>query len=149
MPWGRRALYAINIPSVQAAFAADAETMLAALLYLGAGVGMLLTGLVQRGWPENSPRPPPSPGRSCPYTRGHGAAGHSGPILLMLGISRTSPANVSLLNNFEIIGRLPDRPGGVPGGHLPSCGWPSDCDPGQHSAESGQEGSGPGIKGQC
>lgn len=100
---GAAALYAINIPLSKLLLQQVQETMLAALLYLGAGVGMLLTGLIQRGVTRQKPQAAPLTRKELPYTVAMVLLDILAPILLMLGISRTSPANVSLLNNFEIV----------------------------------------------
>ena len=100
---GAAALYAINIPLSKLLLQQVQETMLAALLYLGAGVGMLLTGLIRRGVAHQKPQAAPLTRKELPYTLAMVLLDILAPILLMLGISRTSPANVSLLNNFEIV----------------------------------------------
>lgn len=100
---GAAALYAINIPLSKLLLQQVQETMLAALLYLGAGVGMLLTGLIRRGVSHQKPQAAPLTRKELPYTVAMVLLDILAPILLMLGISRTSPANVSLLNNFEIV----------------------------------------------
>lgn len=100
---GAAALYAINIPLSKLLLQRVDATMLAALLYLGAGLGMLLTGLVQRGVARQKPQAAPLTRKELPYTVAMVLLDILAPILLMLGISRTSPANVSLLNNFEIV----------------------------------------------
>lgn len=100
---GAAALYAINIPLSKLLLQQVQETMLAALLYLGAGVGMLLTGLIRRGVAHQKPQAAPLTRKELPYTVAMVLLDILAPILLMLGISRTSPANVSLLNNFEIV----------------------------------------------
>lgn len=95
-------LYALNAPLSKLLLAEVGPSMMAALLYLGAGLGMLLLGLVRRvaGHPsqEKSLSRP-----DWPYVLGMIALDIAAPILLMLGISRTSPENASLLNNFEIV----------------------------------------------
>ena len=76
--------------------------MMAALLYLGAGLGMLALGLVRRaaGKPSAEQR---LTRRDWPYTLGMILLDILAPIFLMVGISRTTAANASLLNNFEIV----------------------------------------------
>ena len=64
------ALYAINVPVSKLLMEHISATMMAGLLYFGAGTGML--DIIA-------------------------------PILLMMGIANTNSANVSLLNNFEIV----------------------------------------------
>lgn len=100
---GAAALYAINIPLSKLLLQRVDETMLAALLYLGAGLGMLVTGLIQRQVARERPQAAPLTRKELPYTVAMVLLDILAPILLMLGISRTSPANVSLLNNFEIV----------------------------------------------
>lgn len=100
---GAAALYAINIPLSKLLLQRVDETMLAALLYLGAGLGMLVTGLIQRRVARERPQAAPLTRKELPYTVAMVLLDILAPILLMLGISRTSPANVSLLNNFEIV----------------------------------------------
>lgn len=100
---GAAALYAINIPLSKLLLQRVDATMLAALLYLGAGVGMLLTGLIRRVVAREKPQAAPLTRKELPYTVAMVLLDILAPILLMLGISRTSPANVSLLNNFEIV----------------------------------------------
>lgn len=93
------ALYAVNIPCSKLLLACVEPTMMAALLYLGAGVGLLLWGLArgERGKEERLTR------KELPYTVGMIVLDIAAPILLMLGLARTNSANASLLNNFEIV----------------------------------------------
>lgn len=93
------ALYAINIPASKLLLAEVPATMMAAFLYLGAGVGLFLYGLVsgEREKGEKLTR------AELPYTIGMILLDIAAPILLMLGLERTNSANASLLNNFEIV----------------------------------------------
>ena len=76
--------------------------MMAALLYLGAGLGMCAVRLGQRAL--KAPRREQSLARAdLPYVAGMVALDIAAPIFLMLGLSRTTAANASLLNNFEIV----------------------------------------------
>ncbi len=93
------ALYAINIPLSKLLLAKVEPTMMAAFLYLGAGLGLFLYGLV-RGEKEKDE---PLTRAELPYTLGMIALDIAAPILLMLGLERTNSANASLLNNFEIV----------------------------------------------
>lgn len=95
------ALYAINIPLSKLLLAHAAPTMMAALLYLGAGAGVLLCTLVRRAAGRPSAAAPLTR-RELPWTAAMVALDIAAPILLMLGVARTASANVSLLNNFEI-----------------------------------------------
>ena len=76
--------------------------MMAAFLYLGAGVGLLLYGLVQKMTGEGHVQESLTK-KELPYTVAMVVLDIAAPILLMLGIEHTNSANVSLLNNFEIV----------------------------------------------
>lgn len=93
------ALYAVNIPLSKLLLTAVAPAMMAAFLYLGAGLGLLLWSLLrgERGKEERLTR------KELPYTIGMIVLDIAAPILLMLGLERTNSANASLLNNFEIV----------------------------------------------
>lgn len=96
------ALYAVNIPISKLLLEKVPPTMMAAFLYLGAGVGMLIFSLIRRiigntGKTEHLTR------KELPYTISMVVLDIAAPILLMIGITMTNSANVSLLNNFEIV----------------------------------------------
>ena len=93
------ALYAINIPLSKLLLQRVQPAMMAAFLYLGAGVGLFLYGLVsgERKKVEHLTK------ADFPYTVGMILLDIAAPVLLMLGLERTSSANASLLNNFEIV----------------------------------------------
>lgn len=93
------ALYAINIPVSKLLLAKAAPTMMAAFLYLGAGIGLLLCGLMS----GKQKREDPLTRKELPYTVGMIILDIAAPILLMLGLQQTGSANASLLNNFEIV----------------------------------------------
>ncbi len=96
------ALYAINVPISKILLEYVNATMMAALLYLGAGVGMLIYGLVQRNLKTERPQEQLTK-KELLYTVAMVVLDIMAPIMLMLGISATNSANVSLLNNFEIV----------------------------------------------
>ena len=93
------ALYAINIPFSKLLLTQVQPTMMAAFLYLGAGLGLLVYGLLG-GEKEKSE---PLTKAELPYTIGMVVLDIAAPVLLMMGLSRTNSANASLLNNFEIV----------------------------------------------
>ena len=93
------ALYAINIPVSKILLNQVEPTMMAAFLYLGAGLGLFLYGLVSREKEKGEPLTR----NELPYTIGMIVLDITAPILLMLGLERTNSANTSLLNNFEIV----------------------------------------------
>ena len=96
------ALYAISTPVSKLLLQDVAPTMMAGLLYLGAGLGMLAVGVIRRraGRPGREQR---LTRRDLPYTIGMVVLDIAAPICLMAGLARTSAANASLLNNFEIV----------------------------------------------
>lgn len=93
------ALYAINIPFSKLLLTQVSPTMMAAFLYLGAGLGLLVYSLLRKE-KENSE---PLTKAEIPYTIGMVVLDIAAPILLMLGLQYTNSANASLLNNFEIV----------------------------------------------
>ncbi len=96
------ALYALNAPASKLLLQHVSPSMMAALLYLGAGLGMLAMGLVRRaaGHPSAEQK---LARKDLPYTIGMIVLDILAPIFLMIGISRTTAENASLLNNFEIV----------------------------------------------
>jgi drug/metabolite transporter (DMT)-like permease len=96
------ALYAVNVPLSKLLLGHASATMMAAFLYLGAGLGMGLWQGLQAvvGHPDSDE---PLTRRELPYTVAMVVLDIAAPILLMAGIARTNPAHVSLLNNFEIV----------------------------------------------
>ena len=93
------ALYAINIPLSKILLQHISPTMMAAFLYLGAGAGLFLYGLLSRSKEKQAPLTK----AELPYTIGMVVLDIAAPILLMFGLARTNAANASLLNNFEIV----------------------------------------------
>ena len=93
------ALYAINIPLSKILLEQVEPTMMAAFLYLGAGLGLFLYGLVSSERKHSDPLTR----KELPYTIGMIVLDIAAPILLMLGLEQTNSANASLLNNFEIV----------------------------------------------
>ncbi len=91
------ALYAINIPLSKVLLNYVQPTMMAAFLYLGAGIGLYLYGKVTKEQGEKLTK------AELPFTIGMIVLDIAAPILLMLGLKQTNSANASLLNNFEIV----------------------------------------------
>lgn len=96
------ALYAISSPISKLLLAEIPPTLMASLLYLGAGIGMSIIGLFRSkaGMIKDEMKLTKN---EVPYTIGMVLLDIAAPILLMLALASTTPANVSLLNNFEIV----------------------------------------------
>lgn len=96
------ALYAINVPLSKLILEYVDATMMAGLLYLGAGIGMLLYVGSLKLLKKNNDKESLTR-QELPYVIAMVVLDIIAPILLMLGITKTNSANVSLLNNFEIV----------------------------------------------
>lgn len=96
-------LYALNAPFSKLLLGELPEAVMAGLLYLGAGAGMAAVGFVSRRIHKDNAREEPLDRTDLPYVIAMILLDIAAPILLMLGLSRTSAASVSLLNNFEIV----------------------------------------------
>lgn len=92
------ALYAINAPASKLLLKEIPATMMAGLLYLGAGIGMYILEKF-----NNRKQELPLTRKELPYTAAMVLLDIAAPVLLMLGLTRCSAANASLLNNFEIV----------------------------------------------
>ena len=99
---GAAALYAINVPFSKILLGYVEPTMLAAFLYLGAGVGLFIYDVVSKGMGKSGTAEPLTR-KELPYTIAMVVLDIIAPILLMLGIKSSSAASVSLINNFEIV----------------------------------------------
>jgi drug/metabolite transporter (DMT)-like permease len=93
-------LFGASTPLAKQLLRDTSPLLLAGLLYLGSGVGLSVARLVRdRGW------------RTPPMTRSEwlwlllaiGFGGVLGPLLLMLGLARTSASSASLLLNLEAV----------------------------------------------
>ena len=93
------ALYAINIPLSKILLQHVSPTMMAAFLYLGAGIGLFIYGKITKEQEHSESLTK----AELPYTIGMILLDIAAPILLMVGLGSTNSANASLLNNFEIV----------------------------------------------
>lgn len=96
------ALYAVNAPLSKLLLAYMPSTLMAGFLYLGAGLGMGAIALFRqaahrKGTEEKLTK------KELPYTIAMIVLDIIAPIFLLLGLSGTTAANASLLNNFEIV----------------------------------------------
>lgn len=91
--------YALNMPFSKVLLGNVPPTMMAALLYIGAGIGIGTVYLVDRKNNTNNKLEK----SDLPYTIGMIALDILAPVFLMFGLLHTTSANASLLNNFEIV----------------------------------------------
>src|SRR5665647_2415832 len=96
------ALYALNSPVSKLLLNKIPATMMAALLYLGAGSGLAIVGFIQKK-AGIAQKELPLTKKELPYTIAMVILDILAPIFLMIGLSKTTAANASLLNNFEIV----------------------------------------------
>lgn len=102
---GAAALYALSTPFSKLLLKNGMPTfLLAGLLYLGAGAGIGLFLLAEKGLH----RPSDSRGRrwnkaDLPWTAAMILLDIAAPVLLLAGLAATTAANAALLNNFEVV----------------------------------------------
>jgi len=96
------ALYGISAPAAKLLLGEMPPLLLAALLYLGAGIGMLTINLLRR-FRRTGPIEARLTRRELPFVLGMIVLDIAAPIFLMIALTLTTAANASLLNNFEIV----------------------------------------------
>ncbi len=96
------ALYAVSTPVSKLMLQVVPPTMVAAFLYLGAGIGVGVMMIVrkERMHPSTEER---LHKKDIPFTVAMVVLDIVAPILMMYGLKTCSAANTSLLNNFEIV----------------------------------------------
>lgn len=95
-------LYGISAPISKILLTQLPPTLIAALLYLGAGLGM--TGVnIYNIITKKEQLEAKITMKEAPYIVGMILLDIAAPIFLMLGLSMTTSSNASLLNNFEIV----------------------------------------------
>jgi len=95
-------LYALSTPFSKLLLTYIEPTLMAGFLYLGAGLGMFLLLLCRKLF-THSVSEAKLTRAELPYTVGMIVLDIAAPIFLLLGLSKTTAANASLLNNFEIV----------------------------------------------
>ena len=96
------ALYAINAPFSKLLLDYMPSTLMAGFLYIGAGLGMGVIALIRKA--RKTERTEERIAKvDLPYTVAMILLDIAAPIFLLLGLSYTTAANASLLNNFEIV----------------------------------------------
>ena len=96
-------LYALSTPCSKVLLGSVAPNMMAALLYLGAGVGMATLTAVRAAVRRAPAAEEPLERADAPYVVAMVLLDIAAPILLMAGLAHAAPENVALLNNFEIV----------------------------------------------
>lgn len=96
------ALFGISAPVSKLLLVKVPPMLMAALLYLGAGIGMLLVNILKslKGTEQKEAK---ISSKEIPYTIGMIALDIAAPIFLMIGLTMSTASNASLLNNFEIV----------------------------------------------
>lgn len=92
--------YAANVPVSKVLLKEVEPTFMAALLYLGAGVGIGILSLLRKQEKEEAEKLSKD---DLPFVTGMIVLDIAAPICLMLGISYGSSSHASLLGNFEIV----------------------------------------------
>lgn len=93
--------YSLSTPFSKILLSHIAPTMLASSLYFGAGIGISILYLLA---PQKVKKEATKLTRAdFPYVVGMIVLDIAAPIFLMFGLSSATAANVSLLNNFEIV----------------------------------------------
>lgn len=96
------ALYALNAPLSKILLGYMPSTLMAGFLYLGAGLGMGVIALIRRT-SHTQARETGLTRAELPFTIAMILLDIAAPICLLIGLSHTTAANTSLLNNFEIV----------------------------------------------
>lgn len=92
--------YAVNIPASKMLLRDVGPTTMAALLYLGAGIGVAGLSFMNA---KDRRASAPLTRQDMPFVIGMIVLDIAAPIFLMFGIRHGSSANASLLGNFEIV----------------------------------------------
>ena len=95
------ALYALCSPFSKLLLDYMSSTLMAGILYLGAGLGMLMVTIVRKA-ASLAEKESCLTAQDLPYTIAMIVLDIAAPICLLFGLTMTTAANASLLNNFEI-----------------------------------------------
>lgn len=91
-------LFGICVPFAKLLGSYMPSVMMGGVLYLGAGLGLLLTFILKQGKPDLSLTK-----NELPYAIAMVVLDITAIISLMIGISKTTGANAALLGNFELV----------------------------------------------
>ena len=97
------AFYALSTPFSKVLMTKITPSFMAGFLYIGAGLGMFLLGFLQRKTTKEIPGSEKITGKDFPYIAGMILLDIIAPVLLMIALLNSSAANISLINNFEIV----------------------------------------------
>lgn len=95
--------YSISSPLSKLILGFISPTLMAGFLYLGAGLCMLMIFLIRLIFRKNIIKEKKLSKKDIPYILGMVLLDIAAPILMMYGLEKTTAANASLLNNFEIV----------------------------------------------
>jgi drug/metabolite transporter (DMT)-like permease len=96
------ALFGISAPVSKLLLNKIPPMLMAALLYLGAGLGMLLVNLIRTSR-EIEQKEAKVSKKELPFVVGMIVLDIAAPMFLMIGLTMSTASNASLLNNFEIV----------------------------------------------
>lgn len=99
------ALYAISTPVSKLLLENVPPAMVAAFLYLGAGIGMGVMMLMRNRFSKGANEERLTHA-DLPYAAAMVVLDIAAPILMMYGLRINSAANTALLNNFEIVATI-------------------------------------------
>lgn len=94
-------LYALSTPISKLLLVDLSPVFIASLLYLGAGIGMSVVGYIRKKTTDYSYKKFTK--KELPAIIGMILLDIIAPIFLMIGLNKSHPENVALLNNFEIV----------------------------------------------
>ncbi|MGI1659749.1 MAG: DMT family transporter [Desulfitobacterium sp.] len=95
-------LFGINAPISRILLVKIPPTLMAALLYLGAGLGMAVISLIKRLRGQKH-REAKMDRNDLPFVLAMIALDIAAPVFLMIGLTMSSSANAALLGNFDIV----------------------------------------------
>ncbi len=95
-------LYALSSPFSKLLLDYLPSTLMAGFLYLGAGIGMATMALIRKASGKSETESPLTR-EELPYTILMVVLDIAAPICMLFGLTMTTAANASLLNNFEIV----------------------------------------------
>lgn len=95
-------LYALSSPVSKVLLDYMPSTLIAGFLYVGAGIGMVIIAMLRK-LSHSTEKEKSLTRKELPYTIAMIVLDIAAPISLLYGLTMTTAANASLLNNFEIV----------------------------------------------